>query len=158
MGLGHASSVIELTEIKYPFTKIYPSNKYTICSDNNNENIWCTGYNSTGECGIGESIYSTNIYVKLEYFKKNNIKIKKISLSSVAYSTFFITKDNNKLYACGQNDNYQLGLTNVNAITDNQAPEEWQKGDQFDPVKIPSLNNVIDVQSSSMGFTVALWL
>ena len=124
MGLGHKNKVHKLTKCKYEITKIYPSNQYTIFSDDNYENIWGAGYNHRGQCGVGGDIVPNGKLIKLDYFQQNKIKIKKICVSSVGNSTFFITQ-NNKLYGCGN----QLGFGKLH--------------NQYLPKLIPQLHDVL---------------
>ena len=138
MGLGHKNKVHELTKCKYPITKIYPSNQYTIFSDDNFENIWCAGYNHRGQCGVGEGVDPDGKLLKLDYFQRNKIKIKKICVSSVGNSTFFITEDN-ELYGCGN----QLGFEKLH---NQYLPENLS---QFE------LHDVVDAKSSNT-FSIVL--
>ena len=158
LGLGHRNPITKLTEIKSGITNIHSSNRYTIYSDDDYKNIWSAGSNHHGQCGKkGDSKFLD--LEKIIFFEKNQINIKKICVSSVGCSTFFITKDN-KLYGCGFNANDELGLEEaiVPGIINNieSDSEKWGGENQFEPVLISHLSDVIDVKTT-LYFSIALY-
>ena len=108
MGLGHSTSIAihKLTETNSGISNIHLSRRYTIYSDDDYKNIWSVGRNDYGQCGReGDG----KLLQKIKFFEENQITIKKICVSPVGNSTFFITKDN-KVYVCGSNKADKLGL------------------------------------------------
>ena len=49
MGFGSLEPLNELTLSPFPFSKVHASNRYSLYSDDNFENIWCAGYNNVGQ-------------------------------------------------------------------------------------------------------------
>ena len=133
-GFGHAKTFRELTEINHPITRVYSSNMYSINSDEEHTNIWSAGDNRVGSCGNTLHGDESMIYGKISYFEHRNIDIKKICVSPVGYTTFFIIKDN-KAYGCGNNCNDQLGLEEGEFA----LLEDWEGEDKFVPVLIDLL-------------------
>ena len=150
-GFGHDQPLRNFKQCEYPITRIYAGNTYSIYSDDNYENIWSAGYNAYGQCGIGEQGKSTLFeFNEITYFKDNNIKIKKICVSPIGGSSFFITTNGN-VYGCGDNDTNQLGLTS--GILDQD--EEYDEENKSEPTLISQLSDVIDIQNS-IRFSIAL--
>ena len=148
LGLGHEKNVHELTECKYPITEIHAGSRYIFYNDENYKNIWCAGWNSEGQCGMGQTEILTS-FTKFRFFKQNNIQIKKICASlGGADITFFITTDN-KLYGCGCNWQNQLGLD------DFSQKLSAENLNNYEPVLIPQLCDVVDI-TTSFSCSVAL--
>eukprot|EP01084_Bolivina_argentea_P132169 233232_1 len=136
----------EFVELNQPknscISHIYCGHKYTIFTNDNHENVWCTGYNAHGSCGIGNKNNPVKQYEPIDYFNINKIKIKKICVTVNGLCTFWIT-DTNTVYGNGLNDNSQLGFGGNN------------KYDILTPTLINNLKNVIDVKSTDR-YTIAL--
>ena len=125
-----------------------------INNNENNENhkknkksqnrYWCTGVNERGECGIKTANKKNAIkqYKEITYFRKNNIKIKKLCVNTSGHSTFWIS-DNNSVYGNGRNDYGQLGIGDIKH--------------RYQPTEIEYFNNynVIDIQSA-LAYSIAL--
>ena len=80
-------------------------------SDDDYKNIWSVGTNAYEQCGReGDS----KILQAITFFEENQINIKKVCVSHVGSSTFFITKDN-RVYGCGSDQADQLGLKKRNS-------------------------------------------
>ena len=157
-GLGHSTPIRKLTEIKDidRICNIYSSYSYTIYSDDDYKNIWSVGRNTHGQCGRKGN---SELFEKITFFEENQINIKKICVSSVGCSTFFITKDN-KVYCCGSNKHHKLGLQqeDIPQIIKNQNQsdsKEWKGENQFEPILISQLTDVIDVKPT-WSFSIAL--
>lgn len=105
---------------------------YNIYGDGNN-NYWSAGYNYYGSCGVGKKDKIITKLTAITIFKKNKIKIKKICVSVAGYCTLWIS-DKNQLYVNGANDCNQLGIGN--------------KHDQYQPILVPNLGQVIDAASA----------
>ena len=147
-GLGHAQEVRELKECPNPsITKVFSAYAYNIFSDDNLNHLWAAGANDQGECGIGNpNMSAVMVPTFIPYFKQNTINIEKICVTVSGSCTFFIS-DQQKLYASGEG---------VKLIV---APEDASTH-AFEPMFIPGLQNVIDVQSCDVyqGYCIAICL
>ena len=70
------------------------------------KNVWNVGGNTFGQCGR-EGEEDRKLPQKITFFEKNQINIRKICVSPVGCSTFFITNDD-EVCGCGLNNNDQL--------------------------------------------------
>ena len=124
-------------------SKVFSGNQYSIYADDNFEHLWATGDNSLGSFGTG-SVNSDIVHklTPITYFNKHGIKIKQIFVNQSGYGSFFISKDN-KLYACGDNREGNLGLVKVDS-----SPV-------VEPTLVPDLKNIIDIQSS-IAYNIAI--
>ena len=136
--------------------RIFTSHKYCIYSDETYQNIWAAGCNDSGECGIHSQI--NPVFTPITFFKCNNIDIKQIFVSIAGNCTFF-KSDNNKIYACGRNNNAQIGwntdeIKEIDELTNNAA---YYENDVYIPRVITDLEgeNVIDIQTST-NYSIAL--
>ena len=148
-GLDHTDKIKQLTQIKTNtlITKIYPSSRYTIYTDDEFNNILVAGWNKFGQLGINTNGESITTLTPLTFFKDKQIKIKKIfvSITGIGFTTFFLTTDG-KIYGCGKNMSDNLGLENKT------EPENFDirsyLRNQHQPVLISTLKNVIEIRSS----------
>ena len=102
-GFNSFDPLKEFTASPIPsISNVIPSACYSIYTDDNYTNLWVTGRNYHGECCIDtKDSKRITTFTPITYFKDNHISIKKICLSIVGNTTFFID-DDNRLYACGQ--------------------------------------------------------
>ena len=101
-GLGHNNSSMKLIACSSKsITKVFPSEKYSIYSNDNYSQIFAAGSNRHGQCGVGHN-QKMNKFQSIKYFNKHNIKIEKICTNVSGRCTFFIS-DKHQLYACGNN-------------------------------------------------------
>ena len=109
LGLDHITPIHKLTEIKsgIDITTIYSSDGYTIYSDDDYKNIWSVGRNDNGQCG--RHGYNSKLPQKITFSEENHINIKKICVSPVGGSTFFITIDN-KVYGIQKDGKEKINL------------------------------------------------
>ena len=113
--------------------------QYTIYGDNDYSNIWVSGKNDGGQCGINDRRIKQ--LISNNFFKTNQIKIRKVCKNSGGSSTFWITSKN-VVYGNGNNGYGQLGIIqDINRL--------------FEPILISQLNNVIDVASAA-NYSIAL--
>eukprot|EP01084_Bolivina_argentea_P091592 164865_1 len=148
-----------------PFTNkliqnIFIGDDYCIYSDNNMDNIYATGNNSSGSLGIGitqtDKQFNTDKpigigitqskFIPIQYFTKNNIKISNIFTNIEGKNTFFQTKHiNAQIYGCGYNLYGNLGIKNSDCSS------------IYEPILIPDLQtkHVIDIKSGN-SYNIAL--
>ena len=96
-------------------SKVFTSTNYTIYSDDNYQNIWSAG-NTSNQCCSQNKLKNQKViktYLPITYFQDNQIKIKKICVSLGGKCTYFIS-DDDKLYGCGRNEHYEMGLASKN--------------------------------------------
>ena len=124
LGLNHDSHITKLKEYngtldnkssKASMQQIVNGLRHTIFITNHHDHI-AKGNKYYGQCNI---------------HKNESIKIKTIHTNTASDSTFIIGTDN-RLYVCGRNDHYQLGIGNKTNIRT--------------PVSVPHLEHVIDIQ------------
>ena len=142
-GLNDASSFEQLQPCSNTsMTKIYCGYSYNIFSDDNLTNIWASGANDCGETGVGKPNMSDIMtYTPIEYFKQNQIDIKKICVNVTGSISFFISQQN-KLYASGKKVKMILGM--LHGIEYYSTDTKYHA---YEPMYIPDLQNVIDAQS-----------
>lgn len=103
--------------------------------------VWSWGNNSNGQLGHGNK-NSIAIAKRIDFFVKNNIKIRKIFTSRpnqrLESCTYFLTT-NGTLYGAGANPDGNLG--NGTSI------------DQAEPVRCGSLSDIVDFSVSGRPFT-----
>ena len=143
-GMGHCQNLKELTKCNHKcIKKVFASNGYSIFTDNDYENIWSAGWNEFGQCGVGNFDRKIKQYSQIRFFRKNRIKIKKISVNVCARFTFFIS-DKNKLFGCGWNEEGAMGLN------------EEEQSNVNEPILIDQLQNVMDVEpGESFNFVLS---
>ena len=108
-----------------------------IFDNHETQQYYGSGSNQSGAFGIGSSIIYEKLH-KIEYFKNNNIKIKRVFANSDSHCAFWLT-DDNKVYGAGNNDNqgYQLGIKDVKKLST--------------PILMHGIQNVIDIKSNDTG-------
>ena len=141
--------------------KIFCGGCQSIYANNNLTKMWTSGSNGYGQCGINSKSQLIMKLTPIEYFNNNKIKINKISLSTFSCNALFIS-DDHKLYACGSNEDHQLGWNEeeISLYESQRHDDDTFDKSQFNkylPELIPDLNNVIDVKSS-MHYNVAICL
>ena len=143
LGLGHDKEVKELTpSSNTSICNVYPGYGYTICSDKDHENLWATGDNREGQCWAGKDNKKLWEWTPIKHFKENSINVHRICVSVFGKCTFFIS-DKKQLFGAGRNWDGMLGLNEID------------KDNQYEPVMIQQLQNVLDVQSG-WNFCVAI--
>ena len=133
-GLNHSNKVLQMTQCpNNSITKIYCGYSFNIFSDDTLSNLWSAGSNACGECGHQLTPAGLKQYTPIQYFRQNDITIEKIFVNVASSSPFFIS-DTDKVYACGK----AVPIGKENGIPPNT----------YEPVHIPNLQNVIDIQSN----------
>ena len=152
-GMGYTHEIKQLTELKTNnlITKIHPSYRYTIYTDDEFNNILVAGRNKYGQLGLNTNGEPITTLTPLTFFKDKNIKIKKICVSINASTTFFMTT-NNEIYGCGENNFDKLGLENK-TVPRPKCPENFESqnylNDQHQPILISTLKDVIELRTSA---------
>ena len=170
LGLNNNEPCKNLISIKHKnISNIYSGARYTIYANlefqskhkinhnnknkNKNQNktiqtkqqkFYSCGYNEYGECCM--SNFETNIskISKIKYFRKKNIKIRKICCSSHTHSIFWISS-NHRVFASGRNSIHgRLGIGDTNH---RNQPEEI--------TFFKDLYQIIDIQTAN-NFSIAL--
>ncbi len=123
LGLGHSFLVVEPTKIlegrceETKVSKVWAgaTNTFVVGIDGN---LYGCGTNSNGELGIGKNkITDKYEKINLSSILTNGNDIENIILSrTTKFSTTIIKFNNGKVYACGMNNNYQLGNGNNSNI------------------------------------------
>ena len=113
-----------------PFTKLFCANAFSIYTDDSYTNIWSSGYNASGQCGVTSDSYTIKQLEPITAFKENEINIKKICVNTSGDAVFFIS-DENKLYGCG----WLKGINNDQSV--------------YTPKLMTGLKDVIDAKATS---------
>eukprot|EP01083_Nonionella_stella_P094853 266237_1 len=119
-GIGHKRSVPKIIPLNnnnaFNIRGIKCGYGYNIYIDTNS-NYFVAGNNQHGECGVQ---HQNEKYIlnpqRVQYFSDNQIEIKHVFATLTGCVTFWITK-NNKIYANGWNNKYQLGIKEGNKDT-----------------------------------------
>ena len=127
-------------------SKAFSGSDYSIYANNNYSNLWSNGYGSMGSCGVAQTqmSFTLNGLTPITYFNKHEIIIKQIFVNPCGLGSFFISTDN-ILYACGKNNDGQLGTLSNNHI--------------YEPILVSDLKNklIIDIKSCHF-YSIAICL
>ena len=145
--INSASQLTTCNIIKYSsnITEIVSGDDFAIYSDGN-QNFWAAGYNKSNQYPIDQSSPTDTVFYPINFFKKRNIKIKKVCTNTRSLCLFWIT-ESGYVYAHGWNNCNQIGITEHNDTT--------ATIDISQPTLIPGLNDVIDIQSTR-SYSIAL--
>ena len=127
--------------IDLDITFICNGKHYLIFGNHDTQKYYGSGRNNYGQLGIGYSSPSVK-FGEINFFRENQIKIKKVFVNIDSACTFWLTEDN-RIYGNGLNDpNYQLAWKGTGNETLYLRDE---------PVLISELRNVIDIKSNAWG-------
>ena len=126
-GLNHTNSIWKLTECpNKSIKKVTAGYKFSIFSDDIFEDLWASGNNGSGQLAVDNRSAKLKKCRSIYFFYNNRITIRKICTNvSHGKCTFFIS---------GKGELYASGRVN--------------QQNQYEPVHIKELENVIHVQSS----------
>eukprot|EP01084_Bolivina_argentea_P248770 416198_1 len=148
-GLGHTNDIKELTKWteNISIKRINCGGCFTIITDQN-DNVWCTGYNTNGQLGLGNFEDNIQKFIQNKYFNNNNINIKSIMTNAYCYTSFFLSQTNN-LYGCGWNKFNQLAMYNEkkNLTTKHKKSATNNKENINEPLFINNVSNISNVSS-----------
>ena len=89
-----------------------------------NGELWCTGYNAFGQCGVGNTTGSTTFRQAMQVDGNNLTDVRDLGRSTVGTNTnIYAIKNDGTVWAAGDNAYYQLGLgTTEDKTLFNQIP------------------------------------
>ena len=116
-------------------SRVFSSDEYSIYANDNYQQLFASGRNGSGQCGIGSTESQIQGHQPITYFQKNGMKLNNICTNVLGECTFFIS-EKGELYGCGSNTDGRYGINEKNM-------------NQYEPKLIPGLSNVIDAQTSN---------
>ena len=114
---------------------LFVGKDHIVYASDDYEYLWSVGNNRYGQCGFRNQVmgeWNIEQFTPIHYFNRQNIKIRQICVNASSFNTFFIS-DEHKLYGCGKNSHWQLGIDGGLRV--------------YEPIPIPAINHVLDAQS-----------
>eukprot|EP01084_Bolivina_argentea_P089898 162089_1 len=138
-------------------TNIYIGYRHTIFVHNSN-NYYAVGAASEGECALGYRDVKVKECKQIEYFANKNISIQSIC-TNIGYNcnTFWITTEQ-KTYANGTNNYYQLGFDHNNDILKPQLITQLRNVIHVSGGKDHNIARCLSLNTNQIMIIITYWL